>query len=97
MDWKRQAQEKEGSYYFSGRFLATREVMASLSEEEILAIYQDVQQFVKEKDGIDYLQVYKDSQDRKLFFIDQLSKEMIASGDFKPEYNYCTLLFAHEY
>jgi hypothetical protein len=95
--WTRKPQEKEGSYFFSGQFLVTRGVNMELSPEEILAIYQDVQAFVKEKDGIDYLQVYVDEEGRKLFFIDQLNREMIESGDYAEEHNHCTLMFAHEY
>ena len=68
-----------------------------LSKEEILGIYQDMKAFVEEKQGIDYLLVYLDENGRKLFFIDQLNKSMIASGDYEPEHNHCTLMFAHEY
>ena len=95
--WNRESQEKEGSYFFSGKFLVTIGVSSELSEPEILSIYQNVQAFVKEQNGADYLQVFTDENGRKLFFIDQLNQEMIASGNFSPEDNYCTLLFAHEY
>ncbi|MEL6943848.1 MAG: hypothetical protein AAFO82_14395, partial [Bacteroidota bacterium] len=89
--WTRQVQEQEGTYFFSGKFLVTRGVNESLSQEEILAIYQNVQAFVQEKNGIDYLQVFLDESGRKLFFIDQLNKQMIESGDYAAEHNYCTL------
>ena len=95
--WTRQKQECEGSYFFSGQFYATRGVSQDLSPAEILSIYMDVQAFAKQKNGIDYLQVYTDEQGRKLFFIDQLNTEMIASGEYRPEDNHCTLLWAHEY
>ncbi len=65
--------------------------------DEILFIYQDVRTFAKQKDGIDYLQVYTDGKDRKLFFIDQLSHEMVESGEYREEDNHCTLMFASEY
>lgn len=98
MKWKRQSQEQNGSYRFSGKFLVTSGVQNLLLSEEIRAIYFDVQNQVKENDGIDYLVVYKhEKTERKLFFIDQLNDEMIASNDFKKEYNYCTLLLAEEY
>jgi hypothetical protein len=58
MAWTRKPQEQEGNYYFSGTFYLTAGVKQALSEEEIKAIYNDVQAFVKEKDGIDYLQVF---------------------------------------
>ncbi len=96
--WKRQPQETTGSYYFNGKFCATSGVVHLLTEEEVMAIYQDILTFVKEKNGVDYLQVYvHETTKQNLFFIDQLNKEMIASGDYKAEYNYCTLLLAEEY
>ena len=95
--WQRQPQERPGNYHFSGQFYATSGVANELSADEILSIYQNVRAFAKVKDGIDYLQVYTDSNGRKLFFIDQLSKEMIESGDYQDEDNHCTLLFASEY
>ena len=95
--WTRQPQEKEGSYFFSGDFYATQGVARELGAAEVLAIYLDARAAVKQYDGIDYLQVYTDEKGRKLFFIDQLSKEMIDSGQFRKEDNYCVLMFAHEY
>lgn len=95
--WQRNEQECEGTYFFNGEFYITRGVQDALSPQEITAIYQDVQQYVKEHNGADYLFVFTDEQERKLFFIDQLNTEMIASGQFAKEYNYCTLLFAEEY
>lgn len=75
----------------------TKGVAHALSTDEIDAIYQDIRAYAKEQNGVDYLQVYTDEQGRKLFFIDQLSKNMIESGEFWPEDNHCTLMFAHEY
>lgn len=97
MKWEIQPQEQKGTYRFSGRFLVTSGIEAELSPEEIAAIYQQVQQLVKEQNGIDYLVVFKNDKGQKLFFIDQLNKEMIESGDYANEHNYCTLLFSHEY
>lgn len=93
----RQTQECGGTYFFSGRFYVTASVQEALSPQEINAIYQDVQQYVKKHNGADYLFVFTNEQGQKLFFIDQLNTEMIASGEFAKEYNYCTLLFADEY
>lgn len=95
--WTRKPQEKDGTYLFSGNFYTTRRVYEELSPQEIRAIHADVKAFAKAKQGIDYIQVYEDEQGRKLFFIDQLNREMIDSGDYKDEDNYCTLLFASEY
>lgn len=95
--WRRQPQERNGNYFFSGQFYATRTVSETLSLSEILHIYLDVKAFARDKIGIDYLQVYTDERGRKLYFIDQLNKKMIESGLYKPEDNHCTLMFAEEY
>ncbi len=93
--WKRKSQEQSGSYRFDGNIYMTATVQHELSREEIDWIVQDVKRLVKEKNGIDYLQIYVDEQGRKLYFIDQLNDEM------KPhhpcEHNYATLLFTWEY
>lgn len=95
--WTRKLQEQDGNYFFSGQFLATRGVVEELAPAEILSIYHDIKKFVQNKNGIDYLQVYTDERGRKLYLIDQLSKEMIESGEYAPLDNHCTLLWAHEY
>lgn len=97
MAWKRKPQEQEGSYFFSGQFYTTRAVALELTSAEILSIYNDVRAFAQEINGIDYLQVYMNEQGHKLFFIDQLNKGMIESGDYNEEDNHCTLMWAHEY
>lgn len=98
LEWVRQAQETDGTYMFSGRLLVTRGAKAILSDQEIHLIVTDLKQFVSENNGIDYLVVYDHKRTQeKLFFIDQLNKEMIASGEFKQEYNYATLLLSSEY
>lgn len=82
-NWKRKPQERDGSYLFSGQFYSTKGVAFELPMDEILFIYQDVRAFAKQKCGIDYLQVYTDEKGRKLFFIDQLTREMVESGDYR--------------
>jgi hypothetical protein len=95
--WKRRPQEQEGKYLFTGTFLVTQGVHAKLSQQEILTIYLDIKRLVKEKGGIDYFQVYENEAGDKLYFIDQCDPEMMADEAYKEEYNYCTLLFSHEY
>lgn len=96
--WKRQPQEQEGAYFFSGQFYITRGVQNLLSPEEIRVIYFEIQQLVKEQEGLDYLQVYiHEDTGRKLFYIDQLNKEMIGSGQYRTEDNLSTLMLAEEY
>ena len=96
--WIRQPQEQKGDYWFSGKFLVTKGIQRLLTAEEIFGIYQEIQRLVEEQQGIDYLVVFLHSEtQQKLFFIDQLSKGMIDSGDFLPEYNNCTLMLSSEY
>ena len=96
--WKRKPQECDGEYFFSGRFLITAGVQRLLSDDEIRAIYLEIQSLVQLHNGLDYLQVYvHEDTEQKLFFIDQLNTEMIQSGEFREEDNHCTLLLAEEY
>jgi hypothetical protein len=95
--WTRQPQETQGNYHFSGQLIVTASVSTALKKVEVIGIYYDMLKFVEEQGGVDYLQVYTDEKGRKLFFIDQLDRAMIESGEYKQEDNYCTLLFAHEY
>lgn len=95
--WTRQPQERPGNYFFSGQFLVTREVTIEVPASDIMLMYLEIQDLVALHDGLDYLQVFVDKNGRKLFFIDQLSKDMIESGDFDKRHNHCTLMFAHEY
>lgn len=96
--WTIQEQEQEGTYKFGGTFMATEGVKNELSHDEILGIYYMVQILVKERGGLDYLQVFtKDDDDEKLFFVDCLNQEMKDSGNYKLEHNYCVLMLASEY
>lgn len=96
--WVRQTQERGGSYMFAGELYISSGVQAMLTEKEINWIVTDVKEFVKLESGIDYLVVYKHQETlQKLFFIDQLNTDMIASGQFKPDDNRATLILASEY
>ena len=96
--WTRKPQEEEGTYYFSGTFLVTVGVQNLLDPQEIKDIYFEIQRLVKEQSGLDYLQVYEcDGKTERLFFIDELSKEMIGSGKYSADDNHCTLLLGSEY
>lgn len=96
-NWKRKKQENEGKYFFNGFFYCTQKVQEELTQEEIIILYLDVKNFAERNNGIDYLQVYEDGNNHTLFFIDNLDEDAIASGEFAPEDNYCTLLFSDEY
>lgn len=97
LTWTRKPQETFGTYFFSGTLYTTQGVQAALAYDEILTIYQDVQAFVKQENGIDYLQVYECSDGRKVWLIDQLDQEMIESREFNPEDNHCTMILPEEY
>ncbi|WP_407557327.1 hypothetical protein [Winogradskyella sp. 4-2091] len=91
-------QENEGDYYFNGKFYVTQNASTCLTPDEILEIYTFTQQLVKQHKGIDYLQsFYSVEQDCKLFFIDNLSKSIIESGNYREQDNYCTLMLASDY
>jgi len=95
--WIRRPQEQEGTYLFSGTFYITRGIESRLSTDEIIAIYAEIQALAMQNGGLDYLQVYENGAGEKLYFIDQCNKEMMTSGSFDKEDNYCTLLLASEY
>jgi len=95
--WIHKPQEQAGTYFFSGHLLVTQAVISSLTSNEIAAIYLDLQLFVMENNGADYLQIYFNDKGDKVYIIDQLKKEIIESGTYSPEENYCTLLFSWEY
>lgn len=65
--------------------------------DEIMGIYDEIQELVNKRNGIDYFQVFTDGKGRKLFFVDQLNKPAIESGQYAPEDNYCVLMLAEEY
>lgn len=95
--WIRRPQEREGKYLFSGNFFITQAVLENLCIGEIFAIYFDMQILVREKGGVDYLQVYENEAGDKLYFIDQCDSEMMTEESFNGEHNHCTLLFDYEY
>lgn len=97
--WTRQPQEEEGNYHFSGTFVVTAGVNAKIPRDEILQIYRDVLQAVREHDGLDYLQIYQDERGTKLFFIDATPKDDFDSGECDPndpDFNNCVLCFPNE-
>lgn len=98
--WIRQPQEQEGTYLFGGWFGCTVSVQEELSSDEIKAIYNEIKEAVKVNNGLDYLQVFKDENGRKLYFIDSINREAIESELYDindPNVNYCMLMFAEEY
>ena len=97
-DWEHQPQEVKGTCFFSGQFYITKGIQELLKAEEITEIYLYVKEKAEQENGLDYLQVFKHkTKGTKLFFIDQLNTEMKETGQYLPEYDYCTLMLASEY
>ncbi len=98
--WIRQPQEQEGTYMFTGHFLVTAMVRERLSDLEILEIYTQTQRDVLVNNGLDYLQVFVNSETgEKLFFIASVNREEVESGEFDPEdvnFHNCVLCYPEE-
>ena len=95
--WTHKPQECEGDYYFSGRAFQTSGVAESLPPEEIGQVVSMLKSFVDEHEGADYLKVFEHSEGRTVWCICQLSKAMIASGEYSAEDDYWTMLLPEEY
>jgi len=65
-------EEKEGSYKFNGKFVATRAAIEKFGEAVIIACHMMLIKEVKRKNGLDYLQVF-DINGEKLWFIDDVT------------------------
>ncbi|HBG26120.1 MAG: hypothetical protein A2Y10_16330 [Planctomycetes bacterium GWF2_41_51] len=64
-------QEQEGSYQFNGQSVATRNAIDKFGNEVIIAAHIILLKKVKEKGGLDYLQVFE-IDGEKLWFIDDV-------------------------
>mgnify|MGYP000557245456 FL=1 len=93
--WHYQKQEQAGDYWFSGKIYMTANVQAQIPNEELQAIILFLKMLVEQKKGLDYLQVFTTNDGTKIFVIDQITRQQIASSP--PEYNHFTILFPHEY
>ena len=65
-------QEKDGTYRFDGRFVATHNAIAKFGKPVILAAYTMLQREVSKKGRLDHLQVFEIDGER-LWFIDDVS------------------------
>jgi hypothetical protein len=66
------SQGKEGSYRFNGEFVATRHAIGKFGDAAIVACHMMLLKEVKQKEGLDYLQVF-DMGGERLWFIDDVS------------------------
>lgn len=97
--WTLQTQEETGTYMFNGRLYATAAIAETLSPAEISQILSAVRQRVAAQNGADYLFVFTNDEDVRIFVIDQLNLEMkaSASSDWVAQNDIVTILFASEY
>ena len=65
-------QEQEGSYQFNSQFVSTSAAIDKFGHEIIIAAHIILQKQVKQKGGLDYLQVFE-VDGEKLWFIDDVS------------------------
>jgi hypothetical protein len=94
--WTRLPQEEEDQdYWFAGSCFLTRGISGTLSSEEVMYILTDLYEFVKEKQGIDYLQVYERDDGLRVWVIDQIRRSEL--NDHPHAHNNFTLLFPEEY
>ena len=97
MHWKHMLQEQPGSYQFSGPLYVTDTVAATIHLEDILSLFLFVREFVEAHGGAEQIQIFESEAGDRLYLIDQLSPEMLASSRYKEADNFCTLLYSSEY
>lgn len=94
--WRRLPQEQEDEdYWFAGSCFLTKGISDTLSMAEVHWILNDLHSFVKEKQGIDYLQVYEREDGLRVWVIDEIRR--VELNDHPAEHNHFTLLFPEEY
>jgi len=96
-NWKLEPQQCAGNYQFSGLVYTSKQVQRELSPFLILRLYLRIRQMVLSHNGVDSLQAFTSPDGRTLYFIDQLDGNTVATGRFRPEDNYCKVIFEDEY
>ena len=98
--WTPQEQEQEGDYFFAGQAYLTRAVYEQLPFTDVLMITAEIRRLVQEHKGLDYLQVFRHPDGRKILCIDQISKYLLQGGSLSQEerhqFNFWTMRFAEE-
>ena len=93
--WHYQKQEQEGDYWFGGKIYMTANIQTQIPNHELQAIILFLKMLALKQKGLDYLQVFKTNDGTKIFVIDQITRQQIASSP--PDYNHFTILFPYEY
>ena len=65
-------QEKEGMYQFDGKFVSTPTAVDKFGEAIVIAAHIMLLKQVKQKGGLDYLQIF-DIDGERLWFIDDVN------------------------
>lgn len=98
MVWTLQPQERnDQKYFFNGRGLITKGALELVPPPVGRAMIATLQKRAIEEGGIDYLQVFRNEDDQKVWVIDQLDEDMKESGDFDKEHDFFTILLPSEY
>jgi hypothetical protein len=94
--WQRLPQEQSGKYFFSGKIININwSVTADIQLPETLILFSILRKMAEKANGLHAVQAFVHSKDssKKLYFVDNLSNDMIASGKFKEDENYCTVMW----
>lgn len=102
MPWTLKPNNLEGDYSFSGKFLATRNLMDTIGPDVVMHMYLVIQYYVEREGSIGQCQVFENTENkRKIYFIDQLSDTVKSTRELTQEQlkeeDYCTAMFAEEY
>ena len=98
--WQWLLQKQSGSHFFTGKLININcSVIDDIQLPEILLLLDVVRKFAERLNGLNAVQVFVNSQDssKKLYLVDNLSKEMIESGKFKEVENICSVMWDYEF
>ena len=96
MAWIRQAQERnDQKYFFNGKAFITNGAKTLLNNEEVINLILELQQLAIKEGGLDYLQVFKNENEKVIWVIDQIDEDM--KDKYPLEHNYFTILLPSEY
>jgi hypothetical protein len=98
--WQRLPHERSGKYFFSGKIININwSVTDDIQLPEILLLFSMLRKMAEKADGLHAVQAFVHSKDssKKLYIVDNLSQEMIATGKFKEDENYCTVMWDYEF
>jgi hypothetical protein len=98
--WQLLPKEQSGNYFFSGKVININcSVIDDIQLPEILLLFSMLRKIAAKTNGLKAVQAFVHSNDKskKLYFVDNLSKEMINKGKFQEDENYCTIMWDYEF